>query len=146
LGAVYRLATKKSYRSRQRWRRLALGVSGAAAAIVVFILGWRTEIRLEAHQVIIRWAGAPAEYPSSPNPVLSPQNLVAASPEISDPAKIPDQIQMFGELILGHQQELAGLQMQVRNLQRQLNAMTQRWNATELDVAALSGSPALQPK
>jgi len=122
MATVYRDASERSSQHARWWRRMALGVSGAAAALWIVVFAVRTEIRLE------------------------PREVSAPSPEMNEPGKIQEQLTMFGELIFGHQQEIAQLQTQLQTLQNQVKTETRRWQATELDVAALSGSPRLKHK
>jgi hypothetical protein len=146
MATVYRDASERSSQHARWWRRMALGVSGAAAALWIVVFAVRTEIRLEPHQVVIRWANPPADPQRGAMPAPASREVSAPSPEMNEPGKIQEQLTMFGELIFGHQQEIAQLQTQLQTLQNQVKTETRRWQATELDVAALSGSPRLKHK
>jgi Putative zinc-finger len=54
LSLLYRQVADHQARAGRRWRRVALGAGGLAAA-VIFILVLRLEIQLSGNQVVIRW-------------------------------------------------------------------------------------------
>ena len=54
LPHLYRAASRARARQLRRWRSAAV-VLGAAAAVLLLIVGMRLEVRVEAHQVTLRW-------------------------------------------------------------------------------------------
>lgn len=142
---VYRLAAERERRRARRWRRLA-SCAAAAAAVVFLAVILRVEIRLEAHQVSLRW-GAPAA-PPQPDPVAAPlpptPPPVVPNLEVAD-AKVREQVEVLNELLNGQQDELTRLHGWIAELQRQLTASARQWRTTERDVAALAGNPSLSP-
>jgi hypothetical protein len=113
---------------------------------VVFAVMPRFELRLDGHQLVVRWANPP---PAEP-PALPPVPLAQAPlPDRSEPGPSPqmqEQVQVLSELVQGQREEMARLQAQLSDLQRQVAAGTQRWLTTERDVAALTSSQPIQPR
>jgi hypothetical protein len=115
----------------------------------------RLEIRWDRYQAIVRWGAPPTPSELAPisSPVLPPPSAVdGPSPQVTE---LQQQILVLSELVQGltagarenaadwqaherrQQQRLAALQSQLQDLKRQT---TERWIATERDVAALSSN------
>jgi anti-sigma factor RsiW len=75
LPRLYQEAARRQERQLRHWRRLAC-VALAAAAVLLLVFGLKLEVRLEQHQLVLRW-GAP---PPVPAPlVVVPQEPPPAS-------------------------------------------------------------------
>lgn len=144
LAGVYRQAAEQQARRSRWWRRTALAMTGVAAATVLLALVLRFEVRMEPHQVSLRWADAPAPLSSAPTP--APQALTPKIPSPNPvPAKFREQMQVLGELVHGQQEEIAQLQDQLAELRQQSAVNARRWQTTERDVAALASNPISRP-
>jgi hypothetical protein len=144
LPRLYREADARRQRRLRLWRRLALAAGAAAAAAVAALVGGpRLEVRLEAHQVVLRW-GAPPDAPP-PDHRPGPAEGVAAAPPPSLPTDVDERLRLLGDLVQAlaadadlrdgrRQQELAGLRAQLRSLQQQMAEMQM---ATDKDRAAI---------
>jgi anti-sigma factor RsiW len=143
LTGVYRRAAEQQARRSRRWRWTALAMTGAAAAVAFIAAALRFEVRVEPHQVSLRWADAPVPAAPAPTPTPAPQVLVpkATAPD----AKFREQMQVLGELVHGQEEVIGQLQDQIAELRRQLAANARRWQSTERDVAALSSNPVARP-
>lgn len=143
LPQLYREAAERRQRRLRRWRRVAVASLAAAAVVLVVFLS-RVEVRLDAHQLVLRWGAAPAppEVPSPPAP-LPPPVVVAAPTASAD--EVEHQLRLLTDLVQAlsndadlrdarRQQEMTRLRAQVQSLQQQL---TQLRLVTEKDVAAL---------
>ena len=95
LPRLYREATQRQHRRAQRWRRVALAVSGAAAAFLGAVVGFRMEARFEAHQFVLRW-GSPQ---TAPEPEVKVPAPAGAAPVVSAP-EMENRLQLLNELIL----------------------------------------------
>jgi len=147
LSRLYREAAAEQARRSRRWRRLAIATLAAAAAVVLAVLLSRLEVRLDEHQIVVRWGAVPAprEAPAPPVPLPQPEApLVAQSPPGAEP-ETEQQLRLLSELVQAlaadtdqrderRQRELTRLQEQIQGLQQQ---MTQLRIATEKDVSAL---------
>jgi anti-sigma factor RsiW len=153
LPALYRRAAERQRRRLRRWRWAAVTGFAAAAAVLLLALGLNLEVRLEPHQVVVRW-GRPPDPPAQ-TPREAPQPApVAVRPEPRPAVDLRDQVQVLSELVQaladdveardrGHQEQLARLQARLDEWRRQT---TQRWMDTERDVAALAGTRWPQPQ
>jgi hypothetical protein len=65
---LYADAARLQQRQLRRWRRAALALLGAAAVLLA-VVGLKLELRVEAHQLVVRW-GAPTE--ATPQPEAAP--------------------------------------------------------------------------
>jgi hypothetical protein len=145
LSGLYRRAAEEQTRQTRRWRRMALAVCGAAAVLGIVAFGLRLDVRLEAHQLVVRWGVPPATLPPPPRPAAPepiPHALVAYA----------DDVRLLRELIHAlaadvdardrrQQEELTQLQGRLRELQRQANV---RLADTERHLAALQAAQSLQ--
>lgn len=138
LPQFHRALAERQLRRALRWRRVAVALSGIAA-VLLFTLGLRLDIRVEASQLTVRWGDAPHTNPAPP----PPQSLVnhAALPAES----IEAELRVLSDLIHALKQDaddrdqhsterIARLEKHVRVLQSQSD---RRWSATEENVAAL---------
>jgi anti-sigma factor RsiW len=147
LPALYRQAAERHQRRARRWRRTALAALGMAATVAVLALAMRCEIRIAAHEMVLRWADAPSSNtPGSAEILPSPPPRAETAPPASAPRFLTEQIEVLSELVQGQQEEIVGLQARLDNLRRLVLAGNQRWLTTERDVAALSGHHTTQPK
>jgi anti-sigma factor RsiW len=149
MSRLYREAAGQQERRLRRWRRLALVLGGVAAAVAVLAVGLRLDVRLEAHQVVVRWGTPPAavEAPPAPNVPVTPEAAISKVTAESPPpsAGVEEQVRIVSELVQllatdleardqRQQQALARLQARLQILQQQ-NA---QWRlATEHDMDAL---------
>jgi hypothetical protein len=136
---IYRTAAAAAESRRlRRWRRLALAACAAAAALLLFVSG-RLEVRVDAHQLVVRWKAAPA--PEAPAPT-SPAVAAAAPPA---PGPSPAEWRVANALLqalvddaklrdVQHQQDVTRLRAQIEELQRQT---TRRWALAEQKITAL---------
>jgi anti-sigma factor RsiW len=147
LAGLYRQAAAQQTRRTRWWRRTAVAMTGLAATVVLLAVAPHFEVRVEAHQVSLRWADIPAPVAPTPTPTPAPHPPVpkAAAPAPAPAAKFGEQMQVVSELIHGHQEELTQLQDQIAELRQQLAASARRWQSTERDVAALSSNPIARP-
>ncbi len=67
LTQLYREAARQQANRLRRWRRLALGAL-TAAGVLLAVFGLKLEVRLEQHQVAIRWGAPPRLERPQPNP------------------------------------------------------------------------------
>jgi hypothetical protein len=135
--ALYAEANRRRGVRIRRWRRLA-GVAGLAAAALL-LLCLKLEVRLEGHQLVLRWGAPPETTPRSlPAPVPPP---VAAPPEVTaaDLALVKELIHALAASGESRDQEcqqaLAQLRERFDDLQGQAQA---RWEATQRYVSALT--------
>lgn len=142
MNALYqRLAGREVSRAR-RWRRAALAIATAAAALLIALVGFRLHVRVQKHELLVRWGEAQTtEAPTARRSVEGPP----AVPKVPEPTSLRDEVHTLAELIQavaadvdsrdrGRQQEAAALQARVESLQQQLARLQ---SATERDVAAL---------
>jgi hypothetical protein len=127
LPELYRRAAAEQTRLARRWRRTAQAVCGAAAALVIVAVGLRLELRLEAHQVVVRWGAPPPLVPTPP--VSAPAGSDPPSQSLLAHA---EEVRLLRELIHAlaadvdgrdrrQQEELTRLQGRLQELQRQVN-------------------------
>jgi hypothetical protein len=156
LPRLYQEAGAQHERRLRRWRRAALAVMTAAAAAILIIGLLRLEVRVEAHQVVLRWGAPPAMPELAPQPV-APQVIDEPRPVAVNPAptqEMENQLKLVTELtqLLASEietrdrrqgQEIARLQGRMQELHHQ---MAQWRVATERDVAALYAGQYLTSK
>jgi hypothetical protein len=155
MPALWRQCACRQAQKARHWRRSARWLAGALAAGVVLAFLCRLEIGVAKHQLTLRWGAVPTQ--AEPADASA---VAAATPHVSDDHReklldMQKQLLVLGELVQGlaaeaeergasgearerrHEQRIARLQDQLDELRRQT---TQRWVATERDLAALSGS------
>lgn len=140
LPALYRQLDERRGRQLTRWRRVAVSLA-ALAALLLLAVGLALEVRLENHQISVRW-GSPPSMPPAVAPLLAGPSLAPLEARLADDA---EQLQILRELVYAlkrdadsrdtlRQQDLIRLQLRLAVLQRQ---MDQRWTETEQNVSAL---------
>jgi hypothetical protein len=147
LPRLYREAAARHERRLRRWRRVALASLAAAAAVLLTVLLSRLEIRLDSHQLVLRWgdvAAAPEVHPSPPSmPQPQERSLAAASAPLT--ADVEQQLRLLTDLVQAlsndadlrddrRREEIARLRGQMQYLQQQI---TQLRLTTEKDLSAL---------
>jgi hypothetical protein len=141
LSQLHRALADRQLRRTRRWRRIAVAL-GAVAAMLLFAIGHRMEIRLEASQLTVRW-GEPPSGGTDGTPVQT-HDQRAAGPAVPSES-IEAELRVLSDLIHALKQDaddrdqrcaerLDRLEKHVRALQSQSDL---RWSATEEDVAAL---------
>src|SRR5438445_5585270 len=68
LPGLYHRAADHQVRTVRFWRRVAVACCGAAAALAAITLVLRMELRLEPHQLVLRWGPLPAGGQAVPLP------------------------------------------------------------------------------
>jgi hypothetical protein len=144
LPRLYQSLAARQARSVKRWRRAVLAL-GAVAALLLFFVGLRLEVRLGPDQLVVSWGEPPPAAPPGGTgvpPVQFPDRR-DAGPTVSP--EMVAELQLLRELVHALKQDaddrdqrfaehLDRLQRHVQVLQAQAD---QRWNTTEQDVAAL---------
>jgi predicted anti-sigma-YlaC factor YlaD len=151
LPLLYRQAAQGQERRMRRWRRAAFGLVGIAAALLV-VVGLRLEVRLEAHQVVVRWGNAPAP-DNSPSATGQNPGTGVARGDAKEPPVSQQEFQTLRELIysLASNAETTETRFAARDQQRQeeiialrerlkeLRSLLQKqWSETRSYVSALS--------
>lgn len=138
---LYRRAVDRQMRGARFGRRTAVLWCGAAAALVVIALVCRMEVRLQPHQVVLRWSSLPAAQEEPP----SPPEARVAKVENHSSTEIEEQLQLLSQLVhaladsaearnFRQRQEVVQLRAELRDLQWR----TAQWRKdTERDVGAL---------
>jgi anti-sigma factor RsiW len=140
----HQLADRQASRARC-WQRAAVALGGVAA-LVALALGLHLEVRLEAHQVVLRW-GAPPALPQ----VQGPRAAAAEAPLL---AAVEEQVQVLSQLIHAlesdvqgrdrrHQGELARLRERLEEVRQQ---SLRQWTATKHQLDALDTALFVLPK
>jgi hypothetical protein len=147
LPRLYREAAARQERRLRRWRRLALVSAAAAAAVFLIAAALRLEVRLEAHEAVVRWGAPPTAPAAPPIPPEAPPVPERWEPVFVEapPAELEEQIRLLTELTRLLAADLdARDQRQRRDVARlqaellQLRQQVVQWRlATERDVAAL---------
>jgi hypothetical protein len=155
LPRLYQQAAQRQEHRLRRWRRAALASVAAAAAVLLLVGLLRLEVRLEAHQVVVRWGArpevplpAPAPAPAPPIDEPRASNPTAAVSEMQDRLRIlMDLTQLLAADVetRDRRQQQAMVRLQARQLE--LEQQLVQWRlATEKDVAALYASQFIAPK
>jgi putative zinc finger protein len=145
LPRLYRDAAEGQVRRLRRWRGATVAVLAAAAAVVVALLLFRMEIRMDAHQLVLRWGAVPAQPDPPPAPVPPREERPIAPAPVVSTAEVDQQLGLLRELVEAvsndadlrderRQQEIAQLRGRMQGLEQQ---MTQLRLATERDLSAL---------
>jgi anti-sigma factor RsiW len=133
LTDIYQEASRRQLRRVRLWRRLAVSLSAAAAALLL-VVGLRLELRVDAHQVVVRWGTSP-ELPQS-DPVQPAPGLAAVNAEH---AYLTQQlIHALADDVAARDREnqdsLGTLEARLEALQQQ---QQERWDATQRLVSTL---------
>jgi len=142
LPRLYRDAAEGQARRLRRWRAAAVAALAVAAAVVVALLLSRLEVRVDAHQIMVRWGAIPPP-PDQPPPLAPPPEERPAA--VVATAEVEQQLRLLRELVQAvsanadlrderRRQEIAQLRGRLHGLEQQ---MTQLRLATEKDVSAL---------
>lgn len=136
LPALYRRAAEREERRALRWRRLAVAGVTAAAACLLLTLGLRLEVRVEAHQAVVRW-GMPPDVAVPPSPP-SPSPAAVPSVNAEDVALLRSLVHALAEDVATRDRRqheaLARVEGDVLDARRQAD---RRFNTNERTVAAV---------
>src|SRR5262245_18431512 len=88
LPRLYRAEDDRRARQLRRWRRAAVALA-VAAAVLLLVVGLRLELRVEAHQLVVRWGTPPA----------APESPPVARAEARPDRATQEQVQLLGELV-----------------------------------------------
>jgi hypothetical protein len=133
LPRLYADAARIQQHQARRWRRAAIALLGAAAVLLLAI-GLKLELRVEAHQLVVRWGTAPEVHAIAPQPPAADARSTATS--IS-----PEEFQLMKDLI--HALAADGdtrdrhWQQEVSALQARLAFLQERSQERDRVVAAL---------
>lgn len=137
LSRLHAARHARQTRALRRWRRIAVGISGVAA-LLLLTLGLRLEVRWEARQLVVRW-GEP------PPPVVAPTAPPIVVTKTELPPETEAELRILSDLIHALKQDvedrdravverLDRLNSHLRSLESQAD---RRWNENKQDVAAL---------
>jgi Putative zinc-finger len=133
LPALYQEAARRRQKQLRRWRRAAVALLAVAAALLV-AFALNLEVRVEAHQFVIRW-GAPPETVSSSSSMISSRSPPEVTAEEMDLVK--EMIHALAADVRGRdaqqQQALARLRERLDAAQFQAD---ERWAVTRRNEAA----------
>ena len=124
LAALYREAARREQRRLRRWRRAALVAGAGLAALVALTIGLNLEVRLEHHQLVLRW-GVPPQNQSTVR-----QEVPVGEPRERDAAEAERRLRVLEGLVeglavdvqsleLAQWQELARLRAELKELRQQ---------------------------
>jgi hypothetical protein len=139
LAGLYREAAQRDALRLRRWRRLALAACAALAAGLLVAVCLNLEVRLEKHQVVLRWGEPPAaDEPTPP----APQTIIVQNGLGPEDQRRLRALQELVETLavdaetrdLERQQELDRLRASLAELRRQA---VLHWEEAEQDVSAL---------
>ena len=142
LPRLFQEAAERQVRRARRWRRAALA-GCAAVGLLLVVAGLRVEVHVDAHQLTLRWGGAPAA-DAVPVP-RGPDAPPPEAPEGRSSADVERRLELMSRLIhalnedleerdVHQRQALQRVQARLDELQFQGNA---RWGETERNIAAL---------
>jgi hypothetical protein len=145
LPRLYRDAAAGQTRRLRRWRGVAVAALAVAAAVVVALLLSRLEVRIDDHQLVLRWGAVPAPPDQTPRPAPPREELPMIPAPIASTAEVDQQLRLLRELVQAvsndadlrderRQQEIAQLRGRMHGLEQQ---MTQLRLTTTQDVSAL---------
>jgi hypothetical protein len=133
---LHRSAAERQLRRARNWRRVALTMSGLAA-VLLFAIFLRMQIRLEGNQLLVSWGEPPVGQTFQPDTAV-PEGQ-ARKPDLREELRVLSDLihalkQDADERDQRFAERLDRLQQHVRALQSQGDL---RWDTTEKDVAAL---------
>ncbi|HZV05470.1 MAG TPA: zf-HC2 domain-containing protein [Gemmataceae bacterium] len=136
VSEIQRSLAERQIRTGRNWRRVALGMGGIAA-VLLLALGLRLEVRLDANQLVVRWGDPPVDPAFQPD--TTPPERQAGKPDLREDLHILSDLihalkQDADERDQRFTERLDRLQQHVHALQSQSDT---RWDTTEKDVAAL---------
>jgi hypothetical protein len=134
----------------RRWRRLAVAVCGVAAALL-FAMVLRLELRVQAHQLVVRWGLVPNEEKSQEPPGAAP---IEPSADPAVLATLEERVRLLDELLHAAMSDFDDRDKSrseaVARLQRRLEEFriqnSRRWSETERNVAAMYTALFVLPK
>jgi hypothetical protein len=142
ISQIYAEALQRQVRRARIWRRAALGLAGLAA-LALLVFGLKLEVRVQAHQLVVRWNQQPED--PVPGANRKPQSPVLAHVDSPTPQVTVEQIQWVRDVIhalaadveMRDQKQREAMALLVKNLEAFQYGDNQRWKATQRDVAAL---------
>jgi anti-sigma factor ChrR (cupin superfamily) len=151
LARLFQQAAAHQKRRMRRWRRAAAAVCGLAAALLLVLL-LRMEIRIEAHELVLRWGEKPPE--SLPDSFPKAEPTVIVRREVIGNPEMEEQLRVIRETLHALAGNLdardAVVRQKLGQLETRLEAVRrqdgQRWNETERNVAALYKAVFILPK
>jgi anti-sigma factor RsiW len=138
-----RLYQDAAHRTTRRWRRWLFASAGVAAALWLGLLALNFELRIEAHQLVLRW-GSPPLRDAQPRPAEeSPPSVLIARQ--APTAEVEQQMALLSQWVPAlardgerrdeeHAREIALLKARIALMQRQADV---RLAAAERDVDTL---------
>jgi anti-sigma factor RsiW len=106
LATLYREAARREQRRLRRWRRAALAAGAGLAALVALTIGLNLEVRLEHHQLVLRWGNPP---PQDQSPVR--QEVPVASPHERRAAEAERRLRVLEGLVEGLAVDVQSLEL-----------------------------------
>lgn len=135
LPRLYQQALELQDRRARRWRRIAFSAGVAAAATLLIAVGLRLEVRVEAHQAVVRWGALPMPEAPAPAPPSGGQPAAVTAEEMRLLSSLIHALAADVDVRDRRQQEaLARLLARLQDVQRQSNG---RIADAERTVAAL---------
>ena len=152
---IYRETAAAEKHRLRRWRRVAVVVSAVAASLGFAAVALRLEVRVEDHQMVLRWGTPPPLPEPSPAPPAPPTQL--APEDVRRLAAVEDQMRLMTEIVHAlagttgsaeardrqRQREIAQLHERLVELQKQT---AQRWLAVREYAEALFTAKLNLPK
>ena len=136
LARIYREAADRQTKHLRRWRRLAVAAL-AAAAVLLVAFGLKLEVRLEQHQVVLRWGTPPQiEQPRvAPKPPEKDRSAPRRDPEMQ---LVKELIHLLADDMKTRDAEQKEAVLALRERVEALRVLLdERFAATERDVTAL---------
>jgi hypothetical protein len=144
VARLYREAARRQGDRLRAWRRAAYALGAAAAAVLLLTIGLNLDVRIESHQVVVRW-GAPRSL-SKEEPVPEKhQEREIVQVETPLPAETVAEMRTLSELVQllakdiearddRLQLDMARLRATVRDLQRKTS---EQWADAQRDIAGM---------
>jgi anti-sigma factor RsiW len=142
ISQIYSEALQRQVRRARSWRRAALGLAGVAA-MALLVFGLKLEVSVETHQLVLKWNAPPTivdpdKKRLADSPALA--QVISPSPQVTR-----EEMQLVKDLIHAiatdvetrDQRQREALTLLVKNLEAFQYGDSQRWKATQQDVAAL---------
>jgi anti-sigma factor RsiW len=144
LARLYREAARRQGDRLRAWRRAAYAVGAAAAAVLLLAIGLNLNVRIESHQVVVRWGTPPAVPKEEPAPERQ-QVQETVHIETPLPAETVAEMRTLGELVQllakdiearddRLQLDMARLRATVRDLQRKTS---EQWADAQRDISGM---------
>jgi hypothetical protein len=137
LTRLYREAARRQAQRLRRWRRRAVA-SLAAAAVLLVAFGLNLEVRLERHQVVLRWGTPPQAEAPRPAPPMPDAARPNAADRDAEMQLVKDLIHLLAADVQARDSEQKEALLALRARFEALRAHTnERWAATDRDLTAL---------